>query len=228
MALPCGAVLRRFAQRRQAQLGAEEDAGQVDRAEPFPFGEAGGFDILAEKQPGIVDQDVELAEAVEDGGDRGVPILLARHVEMHVERRVAERLAPSRDRVRRARRRSPPWRRPRPSAARSPRRCRAPPRRSAPPCRRDGSFPSPASYAQWLGKGMRTTLGNKPSTGDQWQRHTGSQAIDRSKTPRLLMRTPSWQARRSGRRAAATWFAERRRRHLRREWTCAGRPETAG
>ena len=88
---PTRALLRRLPQRRQAQLGAEEHAGQVNRAQPLPFGEAGGFDILAEKKPGVVDQDVELAETADGSGDCGVPILLAGHVEMDVERRVAER-----------------------------------------------------------------------------------------------------------------------------------------
>ena len=59
------AVLRRLAQCRQAQLGAEKHAGQVDRAQALPFGEGRALDVLAEKQPGIVDQDVELAEAAE-------------------------------------------------------------------------------------------------------------------------------------------------------------------
>jgi hypothetical protein len=59
---PLRALLRCLPQRWQAQLGAEEYAGQVDRAKPLPFSEAGGFDILAEKQPSVINQDVELAE----------------------------------------------------------------------------------------------------------------------------------------------------------------------
>jgi hypothetical protein len=85
------ALLRRFPECRKAQLGAEKDAGQVDRAEPSPFGKAGGFDILAEKQPAVVDQDVELAETADGSGDGAVPILLARHVETDVESCIPKR-----------------------------------------------------------------------------------------------------------------------------------------
>ena len=76
---PVRALLRRLPQRRQAQFGAEEHAGQVDCAQPLPFGKAGGFDILAEKQPSVIDQDVEPAETAQYGGDCGGPILLAGH-----------------------------------------------------------------------------------------------------------------------------------------------------
>jgi hypothetical protein len=47
------------------ELGAEKHAGQIDRAQPVPFGRLAALDVLAEKQPGIVDQNVELAEAAE-------------------------------------------------------------------------------------------------------------------------------------------------------------------
>jgi hypothetical protein len=87
-----GALLRRFPQRWQAQLSTKKDAGQVDRAKAPPLGEAGGLDILAEKQTGVVDQDVEFAEAVDRRSDSCCPIVLARHVELHIKSRLAERV----------------------------------------------------------------------------------------------------------------------------------------
>ena len=83
------ALARGVAQRRQRELGAEKDAGQIDRAQALPFIEARRLDILAEKEPGIVDQDIELAEAGEDRGDGGAPRLCAGHVEREIKRLAA-------------------------------------------------------------------------------------------------------------------------------------------
>src|SRR6516162_9749714 len=79
------AALCRLAQCRQRELGAEKDAGQIDRAKAVPIREARLFEALAEKNAGIVDEDVELAEAAGDGCDRRDPILLAGDVEMGVK-----------------------------------------------------------------------------------------------------------------------------------------------
>src|SRR3984893_13682803 len=61
-----GAAMRSLpgalAQSRQRMLGAEEHPGQVDRTEPMPFLEARLLDACAEKEAGIVDEDVEPAE----------------------------------------------------------------------------------------------------------------------------------------------------------------------
>jgi hypothetical protein len=84
------ARLRRLAQGRQGELGAEEDTGQIDRAQAVPFRERRRLDVLAEEQPGIVDQDVELLPAAERRVDRRMPVGLAGHVEMDVERRLAQ------------------------------------------------------------------------------------------------------------------------------------------
>jgi len=118
-----------------SRAASEKNAGQVDRAEPSSLGETGCSDILTEKQTSIVDQDAELAEAVEGGGDHGLPILprWSRRTARSEPRRPA--FAPPRGRVRRAFRRSRPWRQSRASAAWFPRRCRALLRISGPPCR---------------------------------------------------------------------------------------------
>ena len=76
MALPCCALPRPLAQCRQSVLGAEENAGQIDGAKPVPFLEARLLDPFAEKDPGIVDQDVEPAEARDGGRNRRRPVLL--------------------------------------------------------------------------------------------------------------------------------------------------------
>jgi hypothetical protein len=62
-------------------LGAEEHPGQVDGAEPVPFIEAGLLDAFAEKEAGIVDQDVEPSETGDRRLDRRPPVLLAGDVE---------------------------------------------------------------------------------------------------------------------------------------------------
>src|SRR5690349_13647021 len=79
------AALRRLAQYRQCELGAEKDAGQIDSAKAVPIREARLFEALTEKDAGIVDENVELAEAAGDGRDRRDPILLAGDVEMGVK-----------------------------------------------------------------------------------------------------------------------------------------------
>src|SRR5271169_5535733 len=58
-------------------------------AEPMPFIEARLLDALAEKEPGIVDQDVEAAETSDRRCDRRCPVLLAGHVEMLADGRIA-------------------------------------------------------------------------------------------------------------------------------------------
>jgi hypothetical protein len=84
------AVRSALAQRRQRQFGAEKDAGQVDRAQPVPLIEARLLDALAEKDAGIVDQDVEPAKAAGDGGDRRGPVGFAGHVETGVQHVAAD------------------------------------------------------------------------------------------------------------------------------------------
>src|SRR5271165_1242469 len=79
------AVARTLAQRRQCQLGAEKDAGQVDAAQPMPVGKGRLLDALAEKDPGIVDEDVETAEAIGDEREGRGPVLLAGNVEMGID-----------------------------------------------------------------------------------------------------------------------------------------------
>src|SRR5207237_5502982 len=75
---------------RQRQLCAEKNARQIDGGQAVPFLERRRLDILAEKQAGIVDEDVEPPPAAEHSIDRGLPIRLARDIEVDVERRLAE------------------------------------------------------------------------------------------------------------------------------------------
>jgi len=66
------------------------------------FGETGGLDILAEDQPGVLDQDVEIVGTAARGGHCRRPILTG-HVEAHIEPGIAEDWRGSRDRAHRAR-----------------------------------------------------------------------------------------------------------------------------
>jgi hypothetical protein len=52
----------------------------------MPIGKRCLFEAHAEKDPGIVDEDVEAAETIGDGGDRRGPILLPGNVETRVDR----------------------------------------------------------------------------------------------------------------------------------------------
>src|SRR5205085_2011114 len=52
----------------------------------MPIGKRGLFEAHSEKNPGIVDEDVEAAETIGDGRDCGGPILLAGNVETRVDR----------------------------------------------------------------------------------------------------------------------------------------------
>jgi len=83
------------AQRRQRRLGAENDTRQVDRAEPLPVLGRRFLDPLADEDAGIVDEDVDAAEARHRGGDGRCPVVRPRHVEMHIERVAARRLEPA-------------------------------------------------------------------------------------------------------------------------------------
>src|SRR5207302_8759564 len=83
------ACRRGLTQSRQRQLCAEKNAGQIDGAQAVPFLERRRFDVLAEKQTGIVNEDVEPPPAAEHGVDRGLPIRLARAIEVDIERRLA-------------------------------------------------------------------------------------------------------------------------------------------
>jgi hypothetical protein len=71
-----------IAQCRQSALGPEKYPGQVDGAEPLPFFEARLLDALAEKEAGIVDQDVEPAETGNRRSYLRRPVLLAGYVEV--------------------------------------------------------------------------------------------------------------------------------------------------
>src|SRR5260370_16555071 len=55
----------------------------------MPIGEGRLFQADAEKDPGIVEEDVEAAETVGDGGNGRTPIPLARHVETSEHRLTA-------------------------------------------------------------------------------------------------------------------------------------------
>ena len=55
----------------------------------MPIGECGLFEARAEKNPGIVDEDVEAAEPVGDRGNDRTPILLPGNVETSVHRLAA-------------------------------------------------------------------------------------------------------------------------------------------
>lgn len=78
------ALLRPLTQCRQRVFGAEENTGQIDRGKPVPFLEARLLDALAEKDPGIVDQNVEAAELADSGCDCRRPILLPTDIQVGV------------------------------------------------------------------------------------------------------------------------------------------------
>ncbi len=78
------AGLRRFAQCRSRQFGTEEYAGHVHRDQLVPFIEADLLDPFADEDTGVIDQDVELAEPADRKMDGGGPVLLFRHVKVHI------------------------------------------------------------------------------------------------------------------------------------------------
>src|SRR5262249_29904173 len=50
----------------------------------------GAVDVAQRHDSGVVDQDVEGAEALDGGGDRGAAVILERHVQLQRQRAVAE------------------------------------------------------------------------------------------------------------------------------------------
>ena len=67
--------------RRHGVPGAEEDAVDIHRHALAPAFERDVEQRLDDADAGVVHQHVEAAEAIEDGGDRGLPVGLAGHVE---------------------------------------------------------------------------------------------------------------------------------------------------
>ena len=62
MALPCGLCRARSRNAGSACLVPRKTPGQIDGDKPMPFLEARLLDALAEKDAGIVDENVEPAE----------------------------------------------------------------------------------------------------------------------------------------------------------------------
>ena len=77
---------------RQRDARAQHDARQVHGDELVPLVHRGVLDALADEDAGIVHQDVEAAELLHRGVDRGRPARLLRHVEGHEHRLTARRL----------------------------------------------------------------------------------------------------------------------------------------
>ena len=74
------------AHRGDGVLRAEEDAAGVDRHHAVPLLDRAILDRDArDDDRGVVDQDVQLAEAPGRGLDRGLPIRFVRDVEVHVD-----------------------------------------------------------------------------------------------------------------------------------------------
>jgi hypothetical protein len=69
---------------RQRVFGTEENTRQIDRGKPVPFLQARLLDAFAEKDPGIVDQNVEAAELSYSGRDCRRPVLLPADIEVGV------------------------------------------------------------------------------------------------------------------------------------------------
>ena len=66
--------------RAEGVLGAEEDAGQVDRQHPLPVRLVEIADEAGRADPGVGDHHVEPAPALDRLGDRGLAVRLVRHV----------------------------------------------------------------------------------------------------------------------------------------------------
>ena len=162
---------------RQRRARAQHDAGQVDGDELVPVVERGILDALADEDAGIVHQHVELAELLDRGVHRVGPARLLVTSRCDVDRRRRlDLLGQSCGRARRARRRSPPWRRRSPSASPSLRRCRAPRRTETRPCRPAcsfrfllGSLVAPILFAAMVGQ-VRTRQGNIGRAGHGMRR----------------------------------------------------------
>ena len=76
----------RLAHCRDRVFHPEKRAGRVDPHDAFPGGGVEQILDRAAADPGIVDEDVELAIGGQRRGDRGLPFRFARHVEMLVHR----------------------------------------------------------------------------------------------------------------------------------------------
>ena len=76
--------------RLDRSLHAEERAGQVDVDDLLPLRHVELADLAQRDDAGVVDQNVELAELVDRGGDRGVPLVGLGDVEVDVARGVTD------------------------------------------------------------------------------------------------------------------------------------------
>ena len=93
-ALDRGDVDDRSAARRlhrfDRSLHAEERARQVDVDDLLPLRHVELADLAEGDDAGVVHQNIELAELVDRGGNRGVPLLGRRDVEVHIARGVTD------------------------------------------------------------------------------------------------------------------------------------------